>query len=65
MEDDGRREREKKDPRLMSVSLLKPKTILKFCFLHMPELWRLKQCILHLNQKARKCMTCKWLCVRF
>ena len=65
MEDDGRREREKKDPRLMSVSLLKPKTILKFCFLHMPELWRLIQFILHVNQKARKCTTCKWLFVKF
>ena len=43
MEDDGRTESEKKEPRLMSVSVLKPKAILKFCFLHMPELWRLIQ----------------------
>jgi len=38
MEDDGGRESEKKEPRLMSVSLLKPRAILKFCFLLMPEL---------------------------
>ena len=42
-----------------AVSLLNPKTISTFCFLHMPELRKLI-IILHLDQKAVKCTTCKW-----
>ena len=45
-----------------AVSLLNPKTILKFCFLYIPELRKL---ILQLDQKAVKCTTCKQLCGKF
>ena len=39
-----------------AVSLLNPKTILKFCFLHMPEHCKLIFCI----WIRRLCTTCKW-----
>ena len=41
----------------------KVRTISKFCFLRMPELRKL--IFSHLNQKAAKCTTCKWLCGKF
>ena len=46
-----------------AVSLLNPKTVSKFCFLHMPELRKL--IFLHLDQKAAKCTTCKPVCGKF
>ena len=47
--EEGEKESEKKKPRLLSVSLLDPRTILE------PN-------ILHLDQKTAKCTTCKQLC---
>ena len=41
--EDGRRESEKKMK--TAVSLLNLKTNSKFCFLHIPELWKLIFCI--------------------
>ena len=44
-----------------AVSLLNPKTISKFCFL-LAHAQTLQADILHLDQKAAKCTTCKPVC---
>ena len=47
-----------------AVSLLNETIILQFCFLHAHA--RTSQAnILHLDQKAAKCTTCKQLCGKF
>ena len=64
-----RQEKQKKEGRKESkvkvktaVSLLNPKSISKFCFLHMPKLCKLIICNWIRNPE---CMTCKWLYGKF
>ena len=57
-------ERKRKVKVKAAVSLLNPKAISKCCFLHMSELRKLR-IVLHLDQKAVKCIACKQLCCKF
>ena len=47
-------ERKRKEKVKTAVALVSPKTILKLCFLRMPELRKL---LLYLDQQPAKCMT--------
>ena len=59
----GREERKRKVKGKTAVSLLNPKNYLKV--LLSAHAWTSQADILHLDQKAVKCTTCKRLCVKF